>query len=141
MSLLRGLWVDTGGEGGDGEEERGGGRLGEGTGNGLGNMAEDPLASKETALRTSEILYAQAVSSSSSGDRRQRMSTASKSLDGCGPKMVGTKRPRSPRSPTCGCCFRTSGERWLGISRLVARLRCVVARVEIGSMSVPNGGS
>lgn len=63
---------------------------------------------RETSLRDPEMSYAQAVSSSSSGDRIQVKTMTSKSSKGGGIKLVGAKHPRSPRSPTCGRCFRTS---------------------------------
>lgn len=117
MSLLRDLWGNPCGKGGDGDSDGGrgvGGKGAGGDGSGSvpggvgGDKAAPSLASRDSSLRDPEMSYAQAVSSSSSGDRIQVKTTTSKSLKCGGIKLVGTNHPRSPRSSTCGRCFRTS---------------------------------
>lgn len=65
--------------------------------------------------KDNEMSYAQALSSSSSGELRPSKSSVSKSpmfahsnqlYGGC--RISGSKRPCSPKSLTCGRYFRTS---------------------------------
>lgn len=110
-SLLRDLWRSSTGD------ADGGADVCLPVGEVSGGVAVDRVSSRflKDDSKKPEASYAQVVSSPSSGDDvagRPSLSKLQRSVRMLQPpgrsKLVGSKRPRSPKEATCGRCFRTS---------------------------------
>lgn len=101
MSLLRSLWGVSGDGGGGGFD------LSAADKTSSSSLLSSALPQGGPLLTQIGMTYAQAASSSSSGELPVSKKVGSRgSTDR--PKLSGAKRPRSPKDSSCGRCFRNT---------------------------------